>query len=226
MSFSSSYGELIDSLALNTIYEPSETSYLASVYDAHDGSVIASNVETSGNILKGIIDKNIDIEFNPMATMDANWSKSDKNFILNSKDPIYSTVVHVVKNHTTLQIGTFEGEDFPIEIADMSSNGLGINSVNVMNHDTASRSITILDNAIRRVSVQRSKIGAQQNYLESRINDLTVTNTNLTTAESRIRDTDMAENMMEFVRLQILNQSGTSMLAQANQMPNSVLSLF
>ncbi|MBR0045233.1 MAG: flagellin, partial [Synergistaceae bacterium] len=74
-------------------------------------------------------------------------------------------------------------------------------------------------------SRQRAKIGAYQNALEWTSENLSTTSTTLTAAESRIRDADMAKEMMEFVKLQILNQSGTSMLAQANQLPQQVLSL-
>ena len=75
------------------------------------------------------------------------------------------------------------------------------------------------------MSAQRAKLGAYQNSLEYTVSNLTTTTTNLTAAESRIRDADMAREMMELVKLQILNQSGTAMLAQANQLPQSVLSL-
>ncbi|MBR1437380.1 MAG: hypothetical protein IJ587_02465 [Synergistaceae bacterium] len=79
--------------------------------------------------------------------------------------------------------------------------------------------------AINRISSQRAKIGSYINGLEHTMNNLTTTSANLNSAESRIRDADMAKTMMEFVKLQILNQSGTSMLSQANQLPQSVLSL-
>ena len=82
-----------------------------------------------------------------------------------------------------------------------------------------------IDNAIEAVSTQRSTLGAAQNRLDHTINNLTATSENLTAAESRIRDVDMAEEMMEFTKNNILSQAATAMLAQANQMPNSVLQL-
>ncbi|MCM0622578.1 flagellin, partial [Nocardioides bruguierae] len=75
------------------------------------------------------------------------------------------------------------------------------------------------------VSTQRSSLGAVQNQFEHRVNNLNVSVENLSASESRIRDTDMAAEMMNFTRSQILSQAGTSMLAQANQAPNNVLSL-
>lgn len=82
-----------------------------------------------------------------------------------------------------------------------------------------------IDTAIQTVSNQRAGLGAVQNRLEHTINNLTATNENLSDANSRIRDVDMAEEMMTFTKSNILSQAATSMLAQANAMPNSVLNL-
>ena len=99
------------------------------------------------------------------------------------------------------------------------------------NYDTALKSytegntITKIDAAIKKVSDQRAEIGAVQNRLEHTINNLGTSQENLSAANSRIRDVDMAEEMMSFTKSNILSQAATSMLAQANAMPNSVLSL-
>jgi flagellin len=85
--------------------------------------------------------------------------------------------------------------------------------------------LKVIDGAIGVVSTERSKLGAMQNRLEHTINNLGVASENLTAANSRIRDVDMASEMMEFTRTQILTQAGTAMLAQANQLPQSVLQL-
>ena len=118
-----------------------------------------------------------------------------------------------------------EGEDLALNIGDMRSHALGLDGVNVMSHDRAARSITIIDNAIDKVSTQRANLGAYQNRLEYTANNLTTASENLTAAESRIRDADMAKEMMEFTKLNIMLQAGNSMLAQANQQPQNVLSL-
>lgn len=97
--------------------------------------------------------------------------------------------------------------------------------INVSNQSAASDAITIINDAITTVSDERSKLGAMQNRLDHTINNLTATAENLTEAESRIRDVDMAEEMMQFTKNNILSQAATSMLAQANQMPQSVLQL-
>ena len=89
----------------------------------------------------------------------------------------------------------------------------------------ADKMLGSIDKAIKTVSDQRATLGAVQNRLEHTINNLTATNENLSEANSRIRDVDMAEEMMTFTKSNILSQAATSMLAQANAMPNSVLNL-
>ncbi|MCF4144479.1 flagellin, partial [Dethiosulfovibrio acidaminovorans] len=124
-----------------------------------------------------------------------------------------------------LQIGANEKEDMGISMGDMGARALGVDSIVVTDRESAARSITVIDNAIDSVSTQRSALGAYQNRLDHTINNLTVASQNLTSAESRIRDLDMAKEMMNFTKLNILSQAGTNMLAQANQLPQNVLSL-
>lgn len=100
-----------------------------------------------------------------------------------------------------------------------------IGGVNVATRDQATSTITAVDNAIKKVSDQRSSLGAVQNRLEHTINNLGAASENLTAAESRIRDTDMAAEMMSFTKNNILMQAAQSMLAQANQQPQGVLQL-
>jgi len=133
--------------------------------------------------------------------------------------------VHLADNTTAFQIGANEKEDMGIHIGSMGARAIGVNNIQVTDRESAARSITIIDNAIDRVSKQRASLGAYQNRLEHTINNLTVAGTNLQAAESRIRDLDMAKEMMNFTKLSILLQAGNSMLAQANQLPQNVLQL-
>lgn len=100
-----------------------------------------------------------------------------------------------------------------------------VKGVDISTRDQASGSITAIDKAIKTVSEQRSSLGAVQNRLEHTINNLGTSSENLTAAESRIRDTDMAAEMMAFTKNNILSQAAQSMLAQANQQPQGVLQL-
>jgi flagellin len=101
--------------------------------------------------------------------------------------------------------------------------GLGVGSLDLTSAGTAA--IDSIDTAIKGVSTARATLGAYQNRFEHTINNLNVAVENLSASESRIRDTDMAQEMVSFTRSQILTQAGTSMLAQANQAPQNVLSL-
>ncbi|NMX20797.1 flagellin [Mobiluncus mulieris] len=100
-----------------------------------------------------------------------------------------------------------------------------IDTLSVKDHESAQLLINTLDDKINSVSTARSNLGAIQNRFEHTITNLNVAVENLAASESRIRDTDMAQEMMQFTRNQILSQAGTSMLAQANQVPQGVLSL-
>jgi flagellin len=217
--------ELLQALGLNTIQESRESEFIISVYDAHSGELVNPHQKVSGNILYRAITDNIDVKFDPMANMSVVWNENTKSYKLNRDSDIYTTVVHIADNTTTLQIGANEGEDMALFFGNMGTSALGIDVLLVASRELAARSITKIDNAIDRVSRQRSMLGAYQNRLEHTITNLTTTSENTTASESRIRDTDMAKEMMNFTKLNILIQSGMSMLGQANQLPQNVLSL-
>ena len=124
-----------------------------------------------------------------------------------------------------VQIGPTAGETLTIATAKMGSTALGVNAVDVSTVSKANSAITTINKAINTVSTHRAKLGASQNRLEHTINNLKTTNENMTAAESRIRDTDMAKQMAAFTKNNILNQAAQSMLSQANQQPQGVLSL-
>jgi len=126
-----------------------------------------------------------------------------------------------------LQIGSNGGQQVTLTIGDMSAEGLGVNTIDVENFagvdfDTQ---LGLVDTAIETVSSERSKLGALQNRLDHTINNVDNAAENLSAAESRIRDVDMAKEMMEFTKNSILQQAATAMLAQANQAPQGVLQL-
>ena len=125
----------------------------------------------------------------------------------------------------TFQVGANEGDDLTINIDKMDANYLGVASASVSTQKAASSAITTVDNAINQVSSQRAYLGAIQNRLDYKISNLNTSSQNLTSAESEIRDVDMAKEMTEFTNANILSQAATSMLAQANSLPQNVLSL-
>ncbi|MCL0062785.1 hypothetical protein M1N11_01260 [Peptococcaceae bacterium] len=136
-----------------------------------------------------------------------------------------TATITVMNNALVAQVGANEHQMMRITINDMSAKALGVDEVNVMSVEGAGKAITAVNEAIQEVSAERSKLGAYQNRLEHTISNLNIAAENLTAAESRIRDVDMAKEMMEFTRATILNQAATAMLAQANQMPQGVLQL-
>ena len=124
-----------------------------------------------------------------------------------------------------VQIGPTAGETLTIATAKMGSTALGVNAVDVSTVSKANSAITTINKAINSVSTHRAKLGASQNRLEHTINNLKTTNENMTAAESRIRDTDMAKEMSAFTKNNILVQASQAMLAQANQTPQGILQL-
>ena len=124
-----------------------------------------------------------------------------------------------------LQVGALKDQTIDINIDDMSAGTLGVNALDVTDNTNAGTSMKAVQDAIETVSTQRSKLGAIQNRLEHTIANLDTTSENTSAAESRIRDVDMAEEMVSYSKNNILAQAGQSMLAQANQSNQGVLSL-
>lgn len=127
----------------------------------------------------------------------------------------------------TFQIGANGVEDqrVTLNVNDMSSSAIGVANADVSTQDSANAAIDMVDAAVKTVSMQRAGLGALQNRLEYTVNNLTTTNENLTAAESQIRDTDMATEMINYTKYNILQQASQAMLAQANQQPQAVLQL-
>ena len=124
-----------------------------------------------------------------------------------------------------LQIGANEGQFMEIRIQNLSPRALGITDINLSTSEGAQEAITIVDDAISTISTVRSKLGAYQNRLEHTIANLEAASENMTASLSRILDADMAYEMSQFTQQNIIQQAGTSMLAQANQRPQSLLQL-
>ena len=124
-----------------------------------------------------------------------------------------------------LQVGAISGQSVVISISKMNSTCLGVSGLSVKSYAVAGKAMSAIQAAITAVSAQRSSLGAIQNRLEHTINNLNTTSENTSAAESRIRDTDMATEMVEYSKNNILQQAGQSMLAQANQQTQGVVSL-
>ena len=127
----------------------------------------------------------------------------------------------------SLHVGADSADDnkITVKIESMSAAGIGVSDLNVSTEEDATNAIDRISEAVKKVSSQRSTLGAVQNRLEHTISNLDNVVENTTSAESRIRDTDMAQEMVNYSKNNILAQAGQSMLAQANQSNQGVLSL-
>lgn len=125
----------------------------------------------------------------------------------------------------TIQVGANTGDEMEINIERADAEYLGVKGLDVSTQESASKAVDSVNSAINQVSSQRAYLGAIQNRLNYKIDNLTTSSQNLTSAESSIRDVDMASEMTKFTNSQILSQASTAMLAQANALPQNVLSL-
>lgn len=130
-----------------------------------------------------------------------------------------------IDNSLILQTGANSGQNIKLEIPDIRSAAIGIDTVSVLNNSLSQEAITAFNKAINKISSERGKLGAYQNRLEHTYNNVMNTSENLQSSESRIRDTPIAKEMMEFTKNNILIQASQAMLAQANQKTEGVLQL-
>ena len=165
-------------------------------------------------------------------TADRNAIQSEMDQLTSEIDRIHETTQFNTQNlldgsfkNKNLQIGAQSGQIISINISQMDSAHIGVGSLSVSDNGSAGTAMSKIQAAITSVSEQRSSLGAIQNRLEHTINNLNTTSENTSSAESRIRDTDMASEMVEYSKNNILQQAGQSMLAQANQQTQGILSL-
>ena len=168
----------------------------------------------------------------PNTTTDRTKISDEINQLVSEIDRIQSTTQFNTMNlldgtftGKKLQVGMLEGQSISISISNMNASSIGVNNLIVSDHASAGSAMTKIQAAIDSVSTQRSKLGAIQNRLEHTSANLDNVAENTQAAESRIRDTDMASEMVEYSKNNILAQAGQSMLAQANQSNQGVLSL-
>ncbi len=204
--------------------------------NAQDGISVVQTAEGALNEVHSILQR-----MNELATQAANDTNTsvDRNAIkaeigeltseINriSSTTQFNTMNLLDGNFTgkNLQVGALSGQSIAISISSMSATSLGVNALTVDTFENAGHSMANVQSALDIVSTQRSKLGATQNRLEHTIANLDTTSENTSSAESRIRDTDMAKEMVTYSKNQILVQAGQSMLAQANQSTQGVLSL-
>jgi len=197
--------------------------------DRGDGSirlhVVAEDTGFAGNLIDLSVSKDTTKGFNASFQIGANTAQSMTIEI----NDMRSLALNISSNTSGGTVKAQNGSEATFTTIKNVSNGttnIGTEyALDVSTHDKASAAISVINDAIEKVSAERSKLGAFQNRLEHTINNLGTSSENLTAAESRIRDVDMAKEMMEFTKMNILSQAAQAMLAQANQMPQNVLQL-
>ncbi|MEN3184050.1 MAG: flagellin, partial [Atribacterota bacterium] len=214
----------INALSLTVVQEAEDSKFQVTITNAHTGEQV-SKVDISGNRLVGALDPNVDIIFDAMSDIVVTFNTTKKEWYFSADPQNTKTYVHLANSSLIFHIGANAKQDMNASIGRIDTTGLNLDSLLVIDNATANDAIVRLDQAIAQVSDQRAVLGALQNRLEHTIANLGVAKENLAAAESRIRDVDMAEEMMAFTRAQILMQAGVAMLAQANTIPQIVLQL-
>ncbi len=216
--------DLIHAFGLNTIQDAEDGTYRVSIYNAHTGEAVVSDMKVTGHELGGIIHPNIDVEFDPMAGTIAAWDESTKQYSMTATGA-YTANIHLSDNGLTFQTGTNQAETFSVQFGNVSADMLGVDRVNVMTRDLAEKSVTYIDEAIDSIVKQRTQIVSYSNALEHSIANLTVSGQNLADSRSRITDADYAKSAMRYIEFQILSRAEDAVLSQANQQPEAVFSL-
>ena len=208
-------------------------------YDARKGAysgnsvgVDISQVQAQGDLVGAIINQtNGKIEGATIEEVTNLGVNNEKGLKISSTEKGANSTVNVedgAKNEgfeATFQVGANSNQTISISIGDMRAEALGVKKVDLTTAKGSQEATATIQAAIEKVSTERAGLGAVQNRLEYTISNLDNTTENLTSAESTLRDVDMAKEMMTFSKNNILNQAAQAMLAQANQQPQNVLSL-
>ena len=207
---------VLTALGVTQIQEAADSALNVRVNDAHNGQFIGEDTITDGR-LRNVI-QGVDVNIAPESAADVNFV--DGKMVFTDKAGSQVNYLHIKDNATKAAVGANEGQIIDISIGRLDTVGMGIEGVNVATFDGAQKALSKLDMALEQISAARAVAGAQMNRLEYTINNLNTTRENMVSAESRIRDLDIAQASSDLASQQVLLQSATAMLAQANQIPS------
>ncbi|MFH1070308.1 MAG: flagellin [Candidatus Glassbacteria bacterium] len=192
---------------------------------------VSKNLKVFGDRAAGLI-RGVDVNFRPTLNISLSASGITQvgsfnipQLVVSKNVENTSFLLEVTPRPLVFQIGANQGDVLTTRISDISSSSLGISGINIVDQTLAGESIRTVDVALKRLNSERANLGAVQNRLESTIRSLQIASENLTSSESQIRDLDFSEEIVNFTALQVLSQSATSFLAQANALSNTVLTL-
>ena len=214
---------VLNGLGITQIQQASDSALSVRVQDAHTGAFIGEDTVTDGR-LRNVIE-GVDIDIVPSSAANILFDETTNTMKFLAKGEPEVAYLHIKDNSTVAAIGANEGQTLDISIGRLDTKSMGIDGVNVATFDDAQSSITKLDMALEQISKARATAGAQMNRLEYTISNLNTTRENMVAAESRIRDLDIAQASSDLAAQQVLMQSATAMLAQANQIPSYAMQL-
>ena len=214
---------VLTALGITQIQEAADSALNVRVTDAHTGEFIGEDTVTDGR-LRNVI-QGVDIDIKPESAADVSFDPKTNSLVFQGKTEPTEAFLHIKDNATKAAIGANEGQVLDISIGRLDTKSMGIDDVNVATFEDAQKSITKLDMALEQISAARATAGAQMNRLEYTINNLNTTRENMVAAESRIRDLDIAQASSDLAAQQVVLQSATAMLAQANQIPSYAMQL-
>ena len=213
---------ILNALGVTQVQAATDSALHVTVQNLSTGES-GSDVVTDGR-LRNVI-KGVDIDITPSSAADISYDAATDSLKFSAKTDKTEAFLHITDNATKASIGANEGQILDISIGRLDTKSMGIDDVNVATFSDAQTSITKLDLALEQISKARATAGAQINRLEYTITNLNTTRENMIAAESRIRDLDIAQASSDLAAQQVLMQSATAMLAQANQIPTYAMTL-
>ena len=214
---------VLNALGINQIQKATDSALNVRVQDAHTGAFIGEDTVTDGR-LRNIIE-GVDIDIIPSSAADIAFDTATNTMKFLAKAEPEVAYLHIKDNSTVAAIGANEGQTLDISIGRLDTKSMEIDSITVATLEDSQKAITKLDMALEQISKARATAGAQMNRLEYTISNLNTTRENMVAAESRIRDLDIAVASTNLAAQQVVLQSATAMLAQANQIPSYAMQL-
>ena len=214
---------VLKALGITQIQKASDSALNVRVQDAHTGAFIGEDTVTDGR-LRNVI-QGVDIDIKPESATNITFDTASNTMKFLAKGEPTVAYLHIKDNSTVAAIGANEGQTLDISIGRLDTKSMEIDGITVATLDDSQKAITKLDMALEQISKARATAGAQMNRLEYTINNLNTTRENMVAAESRIRDLDIAVASTNLAAQQVVLQSATAMLAQANQIPSYAMQL-
>ena len=214
---------VLNGLGITQIQEASDSALNVRVQDAHTGAFIGEDTVTDGR-LRNVI-QGVDLDIKPESATTITFDETKNEMVFSAKGEPTVAFLHIKDNSTVAAIGANEGQTLDISIGRLDTKSMEIDGITVATLEDSQKAITKLDMALEQISKARATAGAQMNRLEYTISNLNTTRENMVAAESRIRDLDIAQASSDLAAQQVVLQSATAMLAQANQIPSYAMQL-